>query len=263
MQCISGHHKLTGTDHAMRTNWPSPDASFKWLQRYRFDPPGNDHISPWCSACLSRWFSGFPVWWDMSVFQISHQSSIGIFQLVVLLRNSLRPRDNNNLKEVFCATCWVVPPPSNSHHQDYYILSRGFQPKPSFATGILGGGTTQATCGSSPTTKNNPSTSWYILIWNLQFQSCKSSSNHIILEWKKSLPLANGPSLVGGWTTHLKNMRKSNWIISPRFGVKIQNVWNHTFIMWYEASSRAIARQTPQPEKMFETTTYKVGPYKL
>ena len=29
------------------------------------------------------------------------------------------------------------------HHQDYYIFSRGSQPKPSFATGILGGGTTQ------------------------------------------------------------------------------------------------------------------------
>ena len=31
--------------------------------------------------------------------------------------------------------------------------------------------------------------------------------------------------LDGGWTTHLKNMRKSNWIIFP--GVKIKNVWNH------------------------------------
>ena len=38
---------------------------------------------------------------------------------------------------------WVVPPPSKSHHQDYYIFSRESQPKPSFATGILGGGTTQ------------------------------------------------------------------------------------------------------------------------
>ncbi len=38
---------------------------------------------------------------------------------------------------------WVVPLPKNSHHQDYYIFSRGSQPKPSFATGILGGGTTQ------------------------------------------------------------------------------------------------------------------------
>ncbi len=27
-----------------------------------------------------------------------------------------------------------------SHHQDYYIFSRESQPKPSFATGILGGG---------------------------------------------------------------------------------------------------------------------------
>ena len=29
---------------------------------------------------------------------------------------------------------WVVPPPRNSHHQDYYIFSRGSRTKPSFAT---------------------------------------------------------------------------------------------------------------------------------
>ena len=34
-------------------------------------------------------------------------------------------------------TSWVWPPPSNSDHHDYYIISRGFQAKPSFATGIL------------------------------------------------------------------------------------------------------------------------------
>ena len=28
--------------------------------------------------------------------------------------------------------------------------------------------------------------------------------------------------LVGGWTTHLKNMRKSNWIISPGIGMNIK-----------------------------------------
>ena len=39
---------------------------------------------------------------------------------------------------------WVVPPSQDaSHHQDYSIFSRESQPKPSFATGILGGGTTQ------------------------------------------------------------------------------------------------------------------------
>ena len=45
---------------------------------------------------------------------------------------------------------WVVPPPSKSHHQDYYILSRtriitfwvGNPYKPSFPL-LLGGGTTQ------------------------------------------------------------------------------------------------------------------------
>ena len=38
---------------------------------------------------------------------------------------------------------WIHRDQSMNHHQDYYIFSRGSQPKPSFATGILGGGTTQ------------------------------------------------------------------------------------------------------------------------
>ena len=29
---------------------------------------------------------------------------------------------------------------NNSDHQEYHVFSRGSQPKPSFATGILGGG---------------------------------------------------------------------------------------------------------------------------
>ena len=37
----------------------------------------------------------------------------------------------------FCAYILGCPP-SNSHHQDYYIFSRGSRTKPSFAT--LGGG---------------------------------------------------------------------------------------------------------------------------
>ena len=43
--------------------------------------------------------------------------------------------------------------------------------------------------------------------------------------------------LVGGWTTHVKDLRKSNWIISPWIGVKINDIlkpppskpWN-----WYK-----------------------------
>ena len=34
----------------------------------------------------------------------------------------------------------LPPTQDSSDHQDYYIFSREFQPKPSFATGILGGG---------------------------------------------------------------------------------------------------------------------------
>ncbi len=36
---------------------------------------------------------------------------------------------------------WVVPLPSNSHHQDYSIFSRESQPKPSFLTSHWEGGT--------------------------------------------------------------------------------------------------------------------------
>ena len=34
----------------------------------------------------------------------------------------------------------LPPTQDSSHHQDYYIFSGESQPKPSFATGILGGG---------------------------------------------------------------------------------------------------------------------------
>ena len=35
---------------------------------------------------------------------------------------------------------WVVPLPSNSHHQGCYVFSRGSHPKPSFATATTGRG---------------------------------------------------------------------------------------------------------------------------
>ena len=50
----------------------------------------------------------------------------------------LNPKWFTNHRFFWCID-WVVPPPSNSQHQDCYIFSRGSQPKPSFATGILGG----------------------------------------------------------------------------------------------------------------------------
>jgi len=42
-------------------------------------------------------------------------------------------------------------------------------------------------------------------------------------------------NLGGGWTTHLKNMRPSNWIISPaQIGMKIMiiNLWNHHLVTY-------------------------------
>ncbi len=37
-------------------------------------------------------------------------------------------------------TLGLPPTQDSSHHDDYYIFSRESQPKPPFATGILGGG---------------------------------------------------------------------------------------------------------------------------
>ncbi len=56
------------------------------------------------------------------------------------------PKDRDEIQQIFENTSqlWIIrcvwPPPSNSHHQDYYIFSGRSQPKPSFPTGILGGG---------------------------------------------------------------------------------------------------------------------------
>ena len=51
-----------------------------------------------------------------------------------------------NSSKLFCDDTiligWVVPPPSKSHHQDYYIFSKESRTKPSFPL-LLGGGTTQ------------------------------------------------------------------------------------------------------------------------
>ena len=78
-----------------------------------------------------------------------------------------------------CKIGWVVPPPSNSHHQDYYI----FQPKPSFATGILGGGTTQKIASSLeismspilPEKVDPPNTPF--------FQACRVAGANLKMSW--------------------------------------------------------------------------------
>ena len=42
---------------------------------------------------------------------------------------------------------------------------------------------------------------------------------------KYAIHLGSLENIVGGWTTHLKNMRKSNWIISPIFGMNINKLF--------------------------------------
>ena len=76
-------------------------------------------------------------------------------------------------------TLGCPPAQDASHHQEYYIFSRGSQPKPSFATGILGGGTTQCILTSTQTMlqptkyqfqstkKVGLMTKWHSQIWNI------------------------------------------------------------------------------------------------
>ena len=51
--------------------------------------------------------------------------------------------------------------------------------------------------------------------------------------WVENPPYSSGqpdkkPStLVGGWTNPFQKICSSNWIISPRFGMKIKFIWNH------------------------------------
>ncbi len=54
-----------------------------------------------------------------------------------MLEGRFKKRFQNDL--FFCGNkksriLWMWPPPSNSHHQEYYIFNRESQPKPSFAT---------------------------------------------------------------------------------------------------------------------------------
>ena len=50
--------------------------------------------------------------------------------------------------------CWVAPPPSNSHHQDYEPFLVGNPYKPSFPL-LLGGGTTQIIFGYKSLNQNH------------------------------------------------------------------------------------------------------------
>ena len=53
---------------------------------------------------------------------------------------------------------WNYPPPSNSHHQDYFIFSRESQPKPSFVT-VTGWGVNQRDIKGCPFKFNDVSKS--------------------------------------------------------------------------------------------------------
>ena len=52
----------------------------------------------------------------------------------------MRKKQLRNIMAIKTCKLGLPPTQDSSHHQDYYIFSRESQPKPSFATGILGGG---------------------------------------------------------------------------------------------------------------------------
>ena len=83
----------------------------------------------------------------------------------------------------------------------------------------------------------------YLCVFALKYEllprPCTQKQSELWLfavEWRQLLGVVNKnptnirwASIPGRWlfATHLKNMRKSNWIISSRFEVKIKNMWNH------------------------------------
>ena len=101
-----------------------------------------------------------------------------------------------------------------------------------------------------------PGTCPPILCWKFQGGYC----NYIII----ILHLR----LVGGWTTHLKNMRKSNWIImKPQIGMNIKNHWNHLpngvfwiflFIFWGPQKAPEKTLAPPSSPRIIQTWIFKL-----
>ena len=89
-------------------------------------------------------FNVMSSWWWLASW-VRDRSKI--YNTLVLLKMSCWPIIF--FKDIF----WVVPPPSNSHHQDNYIFSRGSQPKPSFATVTGRGDNPRYICKDSLTEK--------------------------------------------------------------------------------------------------------------
>ena len=70
----------------------------------------------------------------------------------------------------FKALLWVIPLPSNSHHQDYSIFSRESQAKPSFAT-VTGKGDNPS---STSKKTGGLSFSWF---WHTRFGLTRSDTD--------------------------------------------------------------------------------------
>ena len=90
-------------------------------------------------------FKGVIFRFTMLIFR---EKNIG-FAGLMLGKNKIRPW-------VVQYTLGLPPTQDASHHQDYYIFSRESQPKPSFNTGILGGGVDPKYTSFSTHPKNQP-----------------------------------------------------------------------------------------------------------
>ena len=63
----------------------------------------------------------------------------------------------------------------------------------------------------------------------LKLKYVETSIQTLTESWVKKRYISK-KSLVGGWTNPFEKYARqigSNWIISPRFGVKIKHIWNH------------------------------------
>ena len=102
---------------------------------------GNGWKSPFPS--IYKWLAlGFQV----SIIQLFLWKKCTLFPRKSSRASNHMAQHNMTLKNFLKKSCcfsrrihWNYPPPSNSHHQDYYIFNRESLPKPSFVT-VIGRG---------------------------------------------------------------------------------------------------------------------------
>ena len=125
----------------------------------------------------------------------------------------------------------VLSPPAqdSSHHQDYYIFSRESRTKPSFATGILGGGTTQVIAIGVPCPVCLSRLRWRVAMLNLVDSGLLQPLRDQVL----------GGQILGDVCGTQMDVSKNRGVYPPKWMVKIMvptllkwMIWGKTPYFW-------------------------------